>query len=69
MSLVQPDGGGNTSRSLTEEDYGKGSQLKTLNAEVSLVTGAAQKAEAFITNKQWNLLWRDADLNLMGALY
>jgi hypothetical protein len=62
MALIEQDGGGNTSRTLTEEDYGKGSQLKTLNAEVSLVTGAAQKAEAFITNKQWNLLWRDADL-------
>ena len=27
-----------------------------------LVTGAARKSESFITNKQWNLLWRDADL-------
>lgn len=62
MALIETDGGGNTSRSLTEQDYGKDGQLKTLNADVALVVGSAQKAQDFITNKQWNLLWRDADL-------
>lgn len=47
---------------LQVEDYGKGSELKTLNADLTLVLGSATKAEQFITNKQWNLLWRDADL-------
>ena len=47
---------------LDVEDYGKGGELKTLNADLALVLGSAQKAEAFITDKQWNLLWRDADL-------
>lgn len=47
---------------LQVEDYGKGSELKTLNADLALVLGSATKAEQFITNKQWNLLWRDADL-------
>jgi len=47
---------------LNREDYGKDGQLKTLNADLALVTGAANKAEAFIVDKQWNLLWRDADL-------
>lgn len=43
-------------------DYGKGSELKTDNASLNLVIGAARTAVDFITNKQWNLLWRDADL-------
>jgi len=43
-------------------DYGKGGTLKTLNADLALVLGSASKAEAFISEKQWNLLWRDADL-------
>ena len=47
---------------LRAEDYGKGDTLKTLNGDANLVVGAARKAEAYITNKQWNLLWRDADL-------
>lgn len=59
MSFIEKDG---NTRSLTPEDYGKGGQLKSKEAELSLVVGSAQKAESFITNKQWNLLWRDADL-------
>ena len=27
-----------------------------------MFAGAARKSESYITNKQWNLLWRDADL-------
>lgn len=50
------------SSSLTPEDYGKGAQLKSSSADLTLVVGAARKAEAYIQNKQWNLLWRDADL-------
>lgn len=61
MSTIQSDGvvSGNT---LDPEDYGKGSELKTSNAELNLVVGSAQKAENFITSRQWNLMWRDADL-------
>lgn len=47
---------------LNPEDYGKGAELKTLNADLALVIGSATKAEQFITDKQWSLLWRDADL-------
>lgn len=47
---------------LDPQDYGKGAELKTLNADLALVIGSARKAEQFITDKQWNLLWRDADL-------
>lgn len=61
MSYIEPDGTtGQTT--LTVQDYGKGSELKTASADLTLVVGAAKRAEAYITNKQWNLLWRDADL-------
>lgn len=60
MALTNVDR--SVSSSLTPEDYGKGAQLKSASADLTLVTGAARKAEAYITNKQWNLLWRDADL-------
>lgn len=43
-------------------DYGKGSNLKTDNASLNLVIGAARSAIDYVTNKQWALLWRDADL-------
>lgn len=57
---IESDGVARTT--LDIEDYGKGSELKTLNADLALVIGSASKAEQFITDKQWNLLWRDADL-------
>jgi hypothetical protein len=47
---------------LNREDYGKGAELKTFNADLALVLGSATRAEQFIVDKQWNLLWRDADL-------
>lgn len=57
---IESDGVARTT--LSAEDYGKGSELKTLNADLALVLGSARKAEQFIVDKQWNLLWRDADL-------
>jgi hypothetical protein len=57
---IEADGVARTTLDVT--DYGKGSELKTLNADLTLVLGSASKAEAFITDKQYNLLWRDADL-------
>jgi hypothetical protein len=57
---IESDGSVRTT--LSVEDYGKGSELKTLNAELALVLGSATKSEQFIIDKQWNLLWRDADL-------
>jgi hypothetical protein len=62
MALTENDGTVIERTSLTPEDYGKGGQLKTASADLTLVCGAARKAEAYITNKQWGLLWRDADL-------
>lgn len=57
---IQADGIARTT--LNREDYGNTPQLKTLNADLALVLGSATKAEQFIVDKQWNLLWRDADL-------
>lgn len=60
MTPIESDGVVRTT--LNPEDYGKGPELKTYNADLALVLGSATKAEQFIVDKQWNLLWRDADL-------
>ncbi len=60
MSVIEPNGV--ITGQLNPEDYGKCSNLKTDNASVNLVVGAAEAAERFVTNKQWNLIWRDSDL-------
>ena len=57
-----------TGADLTPKDYTTQGDLTNKSAEVQLVLGAAGKAESFITNKQYSLLWRDADLNTMGSL-
>ena len=53
---------GNPNRALTQQDYKPSGELVTRDANVALVNGCAKAAEAFISNKQWNLLWRDSDL-------
>jgi hypothetical protein len=60
MSMIEPEG--NPTRNLTPEDYKANGELNSLNADLALVNGSASRAEAFISNKQWSLLWRDADL-------
>src|SRR5271170_4508400 len=57
---IEQDGVARTT--LSPEDYGKGGELNSLQADLTLVTGSASKAEQFIVDKQWNLLWRDADM-------
>ncbi len=47
---------------LKPDDYKVNGDLTNTAAEVALVVGAAGKAEAFIANKQYSLMWRDADL-------
>ena len=61
MALVQTDAG-NSNRDLTALDYGKNGVINNTGAEVALVVGSATKAEQFIQDKQYSLLWRDADL-------
>jgi hypothetical protein len=60
MDEIKSDGP--VTGTLNPSDYGKGSDLKNANSELNLVVGAATSAIEFVTNKQWNLLWRDADL-------
>ena len=67
MSLLEDEakkGQGN----LEPSDYKVDGTLTNTSAEVSLVVGAASRAENFITSKQYALLWRDSDLNTMGSL-
>jgi hypothetical protein len=61
MALLEKDGV-QTEADLTPQDYNKQGDIINAGAEVNLVTGAASKAESFIQNKQYGLLWRDSDL-------
>lgn len=53
---------GNPNATLSVEDFTADGNLKNKAAELALVVGSANRAEQFIANKQWSLLWRDADL-------
>jgi hypothetical protein len=61
MALIQADSA-NTNRELTVLDYKPNGELKSADAEVALVVSSTSKAEAFLANKQYGLLWRDSDL-------
>src|ERR1017187_5680379 len=61
MGLITPDGN-NQNRELTEKDYKPSGELNNADAETALVVGSASKAEAYIANRQYSLLWRDSDL-------
>lgn len=60
MALIEKQG--DIKDTLKPEDYTSSGELKNTNAELSLVVGCASRAEDFISNRQWALLWRDADL-------
>jgi hypothetical protein len=53
---------GNPDAALTAKDYDSQGNLKTKAADLALVCQSASTAEAFISSKQWGLMWRDADL-------
>ena len=61
MALLESDSP-HTGADLTAQDYNTQGDITNKEAEVALVLGAASRAESFITSKQYNLLWRDADL-------
>lgn len=61
MSQIEADTG-NPNRDLTPLDYKANGDLVDTSAELALVIGSASKAESYITDKQWALMWRDADL-------
>lgn len=60
MSEIEAQG--HIQDTLKPEDYTPSGELKNTNAELSLVVGCASTTEEFITNRQWALLWRDADI-------
>jgi hypothetical protein len=53
---------GNPNRPLVAGDFNTVGDIKAIDAKLALVVGSAQTARDFIENKQWNMLWRDADL-------
>lgn len=53
---------GNPNAELVAEDFTPKGEIKELDKDLALVVGSAKSAEAYIANKQWSLLWRDADL-------
>lgn len=59
MSMIESDG---TERELNAQDYTPSGELKTVSADLALVLGSTRRAETFIQNKQYQLLWRDSDL-------
>ena len=60
MSLLEKDG--NPHAVLYADNFTPSGETKTIADDLALVFGFAEKSEAWIANKQWNLLWRDADL-------
>ena len=60
VAAPQPDG--NPNAVLTGQDFKNDGTLKTIGGELALVVQSAAQAKAYIANRQWTLLWRDADL-------
>ena len=60
MALLENDA--KSGEDLKPSDYKPNGDLANVSAEVALVNGCAIKAEQYIQNKQYALLWRDADL-------
>src|SRR5216684_816717 len=57
-----PVADGNPNATLTGQDFKQNGDLKTISGELALVVQSAANAKAYIANRQWTLLWRDADL-------
>jgi hypothetical protein len=57
---IVPDG--NPNATLTAENFTVDGELKAYSGDLALVVQSAALAKAYITNRQWTLLWRDADL-------
>lgn len=53
---------GNPNAMMTAQSFTADGETKTVDVDLALVVQSAAMAKAFIANKQWTLLWRDADL-------
>ena len=60
--VAPPEKDGNPNATLTGADFKTDGTLKTIGGELALVVQSAAQAKAYIANRQWTLLWRDADL-------
>lgn len=60
--VTAPQADGNPNATLTGQDFKTDGTLKTIGGELALVVQSAAQAKAYIANRQWTLLWRDADL-------
>ena len=60
--VAPPQSDGNPNATLTGADFTQSGQTKSLNVDLALVVQSAAKAKAYISNRQYTLLWRDADL-------
>lgn len=59
MALLHPDG--NPQRVLEGTDFTSQGELKTVEDTCALVVGCAEKDEAWVSSKEWGLLWAEAD--------
>jgi hypothetical protein len=57
-----PQADGNPNATLTGADFNQNGDLKTVAGQLALVVQSAANAKAYIANRQYTLLWRDADL-------
>jgi hypothetical protein len=53
---------GNPHQQITAESFTVDGETKSYDVDLALVVQSAAMAKAFIANKQWTLMWRDADL-------
>ena len=57
-----PQADGNPNATLTTADFTADGELKNPANQLALVVQSASKAKAFLSNRQYTLLWRDSDL-------
>jgi hypothetical protein len=60
--VAPPQSDGNPNATLTGADFTTSGETKSLSVDLALVVGSAREAKAFLANRQYTLLWRDADL-------
>ena len=58
--LITPDG--NPNAVLHATDFTSSGETKSIGDDLALVVGCAVMDEAWITSRQWALLWRDSDI-------
>jgi hypothetical protein len=60
--VAPPQSDGNPNATLTGADFKQSGETKSKSVDLTLVVQSAAMAKAYIANRQWTLLWRDADI-------